>query len=60
METLPTSATNLIALIRVAHRDGRRDLEEAARNKLAQDFGLRVSFVCCESVDEQLGARADG
>ncbi len=51
---LPNGAASLIALARVAHRNGNRGLEQAALAKLARDFGMTVSFPCCESVDRDL------
>jgi hypothetical protein len=51
---LPDGATALIALARVAHRGGDRTLERAAVGKLARDYGLTVSFPCCQSVDRDL------
>jgi hypothetical protein len=51
---LPESATGLIALARVAHRNGERQVERAAVDKLARDFGIEVHFPCSESVDRDL------
>ena len=53
-DTLPHGASSLIALARWAHRDGNRGLEKAATDKLAIDYGIRIGFPCCESVDEDL------
>lgn len=55
-EPLPEAATSLIALARVAHRDGDRDLERAAREKLVQQYGIDLRFRCEESVNDELGA----
>jgi hypothetical protein len=54
--TLPDKASALIALARVAHRNGDRALERAAREKLVQRYGIDLRFRCEESVDEELGA----
>ena len=56
---LPCEATALIALARVAHRNGDRGLEQAAVGKLVRDFGITVSFPCCESVDKDLAVVAE-
>ncbi len=56
---LPEGASALIALARVAHRDGSRQLEQSARDKLARDYGIEVGFTCAESVDRDLH-RAEG
>lgn len=59
---LPDGATALIALARVAHRDGNRPLEQSVRDKLAREYGLTLGFTCSESVDRELqaGGRRDG
>ena len=51
---LPESAFKLIALARVAHRDGNRQLEEAAVDKLACNYGIAIYFSCVESVERDL------
>jgi hypothetical protein len=51
---LPDGAAALIALARVAHRDGDRMLERAAVDKLSHDYGIEVRFSCVESVDRDL------
>jgi hypothetical protein len=56
---LPNGASELIALARVAHRNGDRRLERSAVNKLVHDFGISVQFRCEESVDRDL-RRAEG
>jgi hypothetical protein len=44
----------LIAVARVAHRDGDRALEQAAVDKLLRDYGIEVRFPCVESVTRDL------
>jgi hypothetical protein len=56
---LPDGAASLIALARVAHRDGNRTLERAAADKLARDYGISLCFTCSESVERDL-RRANG
>jgi hypothetical protein len=56
---LPDGAAALIALARVAHRDGDRSLEKAAADKLSRDHGIVVRFTCVESVERDL-RRAKG
>ena len=56
---LPDGASALIALARVAHRDGDRRLERSAVEKLAREYGIEVRFPCVESVDRDL-RRAGG
>ena len=51
---LPEGASALIALARVAHREGDRPLEQSARDRLARDYGMSVNFKCVESVDQDL------
>lgn len=51
---LPDDATSLIALARVAHRDGNRGIEQAAVDKLVREFGIEIHFPCSESVDRDL------
>ena len=51
---LPDGASALIALARVAHRDGKRGLEQAAVDKLSRDYGIEIRFPCVESVDRDL------
>ena len=51
---LPSDASALIALARVAHRNGDRKLEQSALGKLARDYGIDVRFPCCESVARDL------
>jgi len=51
---LPNGASSLIALARVAHRDGNRQLEQAVLNKLACEYGLTVGFKCMEAVERDL------
>ena len=51
---LPDGASALIALARVAHRDGNRDLELAATDRLIRDYGIQVSFPCCQSVGRDI------
>jgi hypothetical protein len=51
---LPDGASALIAVARVAHRDGDRRLEQAAVDKLLRDYGIQVSFTCVESVARDL------
>jgi len=55
-DELPDSATGLIALARAAHRDGHKKLEQAAAEKLAREYGMRVTFVCCDAVDADVAA----
>ena len=56
---LPNGASALIALARVAHRDGDRRLERSAVDKLVRNYGISVQFPCEESVDQVLH-RAEG
>jgi hypothetical protein len=56
---LPEGASALIALARVAHRDGNRQLERAAVDKLSRDYGIEVRFPCVESVDRDLRRSAE-
>jgi len=56
---LPDGASSLIALARVAHKDGDRELEQATLDRLSRDYGMRVSFSCCESVDRDLELAAN-
>ena len=61
-ESLPDGVSVLIALARVAHHDGDRQLEQAAKDKLAREYGLTVGFVCEQSVDRDIqraGGRRD-
>lgn len=51
---LPDGASNLIALLRIAHREGDRQVERAIREKLARDYGLSVRFTCIESIKQEL------
>ncbi len=51
---LPEGVSALIALVRVAHRDGNRPLEQSARDRLARDYGMSINFPCVESVDRDL------
>lgn len=51
---LPEGASALIALARVAHRDGNRQLEQVAVDKLARDYGIGISFQCVQSVNRDL------
>jgi hypothetical protein len=51
---LPDGASSLIALARIAHRDGNQELQRAAVDKLSRDFGIRVQFTCVESVERDL------
>jgi hypothetical protein len=53
---LPDGASALLGLIRAAHREGNRELERAGVEKLSRDYGMTVSFPCCESVDRELAA----
>lgn len=51
---LPDGAAALIALARVAHYEGNRQLERSAVDKLVQNYGIAVRFNCVESVDRDL------
>ena len=51
---LPDGAASLIALARVAHYEGNRQLERSAADKLVQDYGIAIRFNCVESVDREL------
>lgn len=51
---LPDGASTLIALARIAHREGNRSLEQSALDKLAREYGINVRFTCVESVDRDL------
>ncbi len=51
---LPDGAAALIALARIAHRDGDQELERATADKLSHDYGIEVRFPCAESVDRDL------
>lgn len=51
---LPNGASSLIALARVAHRDGNRQLEQSAVDKLIRNYGIAVQFPCEESVEHDL------
>jgi len=53
-QKLPDGAIKLIALARVAHREGNRGLEKSAVDKLARVYGIAVRFPCVESVDQEL------
>ena len=54
--TLPAGATALIALARVSHRNGERQVEKSALDKLTREFGIDLHFPCTESVDRDLRA----
>lgn len=54
VEKLPDGATALIALVRVAHRDGNRRLEESVQSKLSREYGIELHFPCVESVERDL------
>ncbi len=54
-QQLPEGANALIALARVAHRDGSRSVEQSAVDRLARDYGIGLHFNCSESVDRELG-----
>ncbi len=58
-QELPNGASSLIAVARVAHRDGNRALERAATDKLAKECGIEIRFTCIESVERDL-RRAKG
>ncbi len=59
-EKLPDGATTLIAVARVAHRDGDRKLERSALDKLAREYGMTVNFTCEESVARDLARVKEG
>ena len=56
---LPDGASELIALARVAHRNGNRRLEQSTVTKLVQHYGISVQFPCEQSVDRDL-CRTEG
>jgi len=51
---LPEGASALIALARVAHHDGDRQLERSVMDRLARDYGIQVNFTCEQSVERDL------
>lgn len=62
-QQLPDGVSALIALARVAHRDGDRQLEQSATDKLAREYGIGLCFKCTESVERDLrrtGKRHNG
>jgi hypothetical protein len=58
-DQLPDNATKLIALARVAHRNGDRRLEQAARDMLTRQHGITVEFPCCRSVEDELAGTSE-